>query len=82
MTHAEYVAKHGREPYDEEYWGPGGIDLSRWGFGCQRGLQYRDKGVDVGGPGIRRQFGGSRKARGMASDAYERGLRQMPHSTE
>ena len=26
------------QPYDQKYWGPGGIDLSRWGNSCKRGV--------------------------------------------
>ena len=28
MTRAEYVAAHGREPHDEGYWGPGGVQVA------------------------------------------------------
>ncbi len=63
MTHDEYVAKNGREPHDEEYWGSGGVDVGRWGNECKRGLQYRDQGIVHAGAGQRRTFGGGRKAR-------------------
>ena len=73
MTRAEYVAQHGREPHDEQYWGPRGVDLSRWGSECRRGMQYKNHGTEVSGHGApRHTFGGGRKARGMASDSYER----------
>lgn len=74
MTHAEYVAKHGREPHDEQYWGPGGVDVSKWGRECQRGLQYKQQEgvIQSSGPGQRRTFGGGRKTRTLASDAYDR----------
>jgi hypothetical protein len=35
------------QPYDQEYWGPGGIDLSRWGNSCKRGAQYHVTGAPV-----------------------------------
>lgn len=56
--------------WDRQYWGPAGPDILRWGHECARGIQYRDKGapVDSGTAGVRRQLGGSRKHRGMASD--------------
>ena len=59
--------------FDRNYWGDK-IDLSRWGNECKRGIQYRDKGAPAidGTAGQRRQLGGSRKARGRASDDYER----------
>lgn len=67
MTYTEYVALHGREPFDSSYWGPAGVNLSRWGNECRRGLQYHDHGVERAEPGQRRGFGGGRKARGYAS---------------
>jgi len=76
MTRDEYVALHGREPHDEEYWGPGGVNLSRWGPDCKRGLRYRDQGTEIAGAGApRHTFGGGRKARGLAADSYERQAR-------
>jgi hypothetical protein len=78
VTHAEYVAKHGREPHDEQYWGPDGVQVAaKWGdcWHMRRGCDYHVNGVDVGGPGQVRKISTGRKARGMASDAYERSLR-------
>ena len=73
MTRAEYVAQHGCEPHDEKFWGPGGVDVSRWGSACQRGIQYQDHGpVTDGQRGAIRKISSGRKARGMASDSYER----------
>jgi hypothetical protein len=30
------------EPYDHDYWGEGGIDLSRWGDECKRAFRGPD----------------------------------------
>jgi hypothetical protein len=62
----------GNEPYDHDYWGPNGIDLSRWGPECARGIRYQDMGpVKDGQKGaVRKLSRGSRKARGMASAAW------------
>jgi hypothetical protein len=56
--------------FDDLYWGPGGPDISKWGRELARGIQYRQTGAPVkaGTPGQRRQLGGSRKPRHMASD--------------
>jgi hypothetical protein len=70
MTRAEYVEQHGCEPHDERYWGPGGVDLSRWGRGtCMMGLQYHQTGAAVasGTPGVVRKISSGRKTRGYAS---------------
>lgn len=59
--------------YDRAYWGPGGIDLSRWGNECKRGLRYADTGAPVasGTKGVERKISTGRKARGSASDDYD-----------
>ncbi len=60
--------------YDQQYWGPGGIDLSRWGKGeCARGARYRDVGPTTdGAKNQRRSISAGRKARGMASDGLQK----------
>jgi hypothetical protein len=59
MIISEFIAIHGQPPYDLNFW-PGGVDLSRWGNECKRGLRYADT-VSTG-----------RKERGSASDGYDR----------
>ena len=62
------------EPFDHSYWGPGGIDISRWGRGevC-RGCRYRDAGPATdGAKNQRRSFSAGRKARGLSSDDLEK----------
>jgi hypothetical protein len=63
MTREEFMATHdGREPYDEKYWGPGGVDVAgRWGgkMHMSRGCSYAEA------PG--RKISTGRKARGYAS---------------
>ena len=62
------------EAYDHEYWGPDGPrPAARWGVECARGISYRQTGAPVrdGTPGARRQLGGMRKARGMASEGVK-----------
>lgn len=51
------------QPYDQEYWGPGGIDLSRWGNSCKRGVQYHVTGAPVasGTAGVVRKISTGRK---------------------
>jgi hypothetical protein len=64
------------EPYDLSYWGPGGIDISRWGKGevC-RGVRYRDVGPTTdGAANQRRSISSGRKARGMASNDVEKSV--------
>jgi hypothetical protein len=63
------------QPYDQEYWGPGGIDLSRWGNSCKRGAQYHVTGAPVasGTAGVVRKISTGRKTdkdgkRRLASD--------------
>lgn len=62
------------EPYDKSYWGPGGINLSRWGHGeVARGARYKDVGPTTdGAANQRRSISSGRKARGMASDGLEK----------
>ncbi len=70
MTRAEYVALHGCEPHDEQYWGPGGVQVAqRWGGNVHmmRGCDYHVSGTDHGGPGQVRKISTGRKARGYAS---------------
>ena len=58
--------------FDKRYWGEKGIDLSRWGYECARGIAYKNTGspVDSGTPGQVRKISTGRKAhRGMASDS-------------
>jgi hypothetical protein len=55
--------------YDQRYWGQGGIDLSRWGHECSRGIRYKYLGTVVDGQKAAvRKISTGRKARGMASD--------------
>jgi len=56
--------------FDRGYWGPGGIDISRWKGSCMRGLEYIQVGAPVpsGTKAQVRKFSSGRKARGMASD--------------
>lgn len=63
-------------PYDEHYWGPNGVDISRWGKGeVMRGARYRDVGpVTDGAPNQRRSFGAGRKRRGLSSIDLEKGV--------
>ena len=63
MIISEFIAIHGQPPYDLNFW-PGGVDLSRWGNECKRGLRYADTGTAVAS--------GRRKERGSASDGYDR----------
>jgi hypothetical protein len=59
------------KPYDELYWGQTGIDLSRWGSECARGIRYKDLGVVQDGQAgaIRKISTGRKKYRGMASES-------------
>lgn len=58
--------------YDEKYWGPSGIDLSRWGTSCGRGIAYKDMGSTTDGQkGAVRKISTGRKKRRMASDDYK-----------
>ena len=62
------------QPYDEQYWGPGGIDLSRWGKGeCMRGCQYQVRGAapPAGTKGQVRKISTGRKERGSSADGYD-----------
>jgi len=64
------------EPFDHSYWGPGGIDISRWGRGevC-RGCRYRDAGPATdGAKNQRRSFSAGRKARGLSSSDFEKSV--------
>ena len=60
------------EWYDHRYW-PNGVDIAgRWkGGSLGRGALYKTTGPPIpsGTPGVKRTLGGSRKARGMASDS-------------
>jgi hypothetical protein len=62
------------EAYDRNYWGPGGVDVSRWGLGeVTRGARYRDVGPTTDGmKNQRRSISAGRKARGMASNDLEK----------
>ena len=73
MTIAEFIAVHGQPPFDLNFW-PGGVDLSRWGNECKRGLRYADTGTAVasGTAGVVRKISTGRKERGSASDGYDR----------
>jgi hypothetical protein len=33
--------------FDHDYWGPGGVDISRWGNFCGRGIRYATTGAPV-----------------------------------
>ena len=62
------------ESFDHSYWGPGGIDISRWGRGevC-RGCRYRDVGPSTdGAANQRRSISAGRKARGLSSKDLEK----------
>ena len=65
-------------PWDLNYWGEGGPDLSRWGPECRRGCNYHTTGAAVasGTPGQVRKISVGRKSRGMASDGLERASKQ------
>jgi hypothetical protein len=72
MIIAEFITIHGVPPYDLNFW-PGGVDLSRWGNECKRGMPYQNRGTEVAGggsPGHKISTG--RKERGLASDDYDR----------
>ena len=57
------------QAFDHQYWGPEGPKPSKWGAACGQGIRYEDHGlVTDGQAGAVRKLGGSRKARGMASD--------------
>src|ERR1035441_8958927 len=60
------------QPYDLAYWGPGGIDLSRWGPSCRRGCDDKSTGAPVaaGTAGVVRKISTGRKSRGLSSDDY------------
>jgi hypothetical protein len=58
-------------PFDELYWSrfgiPARVRVDLWGGELACGLSYSTRGTEHAGPGQRRSFGGSRKARGYAS---------------
>ncbi len=56
--------------FDHAYWGPGGVDISRWGNFCGRGIRYATTGAPVasGTKGVVRKISTGRKHRGSASD--------------
>ena len=60
-------------PYDTDFWGPGGIDMRRFGPECARGIRYKETGapVDAGTPGQVRKISSGRKTRGLSSDDYK-----------
>lgn len=63
MTREEYIAKHGREPHDEHYWGPGGVQVAaRWG-----NMTHMRRGCDYAANTSGRKISVGRKARGYAS---------------
>lgn len=68
------------EPFDRNYWGPGGIDISRWGWECRRGIAYASHGAPVasGTHGVVRKISTGRKARGMASEDFDRASTARP----
>jgi len=35
------------EWFDHKYWGPGGLDISRWGAECQRGIRHHTTGAPM-----------------------------------
>jgi hypothetical protein len=59
--------------FDAKYWGPLGIDLSKWGNECRRGIRYIETGAPVasGKAGQVRKISSGRKHRGMASDGVK-----------
>jgi hypothetical protein len=61
-------------PYDVDYWGPGGVDIARWGLECARGIRYADKGspAPAGTKGVERKISTGRKYRGLSSDDLAR----------
>jgi hypothetical protein len=76
LTIAEFIEIHGAPPYDLNYWGPGGVDISRWSgkVHMMRGADYHDTGAPVasGIAGTVRKISTGRKERGSASDSYDR----------
>lgn len=66
--------------FDKAYWGEGGVDLSRWGRQLARGINYQQTGAPViaGTPGQVRKISTGRKARGKASDDYDRENKNRP----
>jgi coproporphyrinogen III oxidase-like Fe-S oxidoreductase len=61
------------EPFDRRYWGDK-IDISRWSYECARGINYHQTAGQImpSGPGAIRKISTGRKARGSASDGYDR----------
>ena len=61
------------QPFDEKYWGPGGVDVSLWGNECQRGCQYQVRGTapPAGTKGQVRKISTGRKERGSSADSYD-----------
>lgn len=56
--------------FDVAYWGPGGVDISRWRGGeCARGVAYISRGDGLEGQHAVRKLSSGRKWRGMASGA-------------
>jgi hypothetical protein len=60
--------------FDHRYWGPGGVDISRWGKGeVMRGVAYIDHGPSRdGAKGQVRKMSSGRKARGSAASDYDK----------
>jgi hypothetical protein len=59
-------------PYDEAFYGPGGIDSSKWAGHCMMGAQYKDNGPSRDGAANQvRKISSGRKHRGMASDGLK-----------
>jgi hypothetical protein len=54
--------------FDEAYWGPGGVDLSRWGAECARGVPYAET---TGSPKL---SVGRKSYRGLVVARREQGL--------
>ena len=61
------------DPYDQSYWGPGGIDLAVGPGRGSRGARYRDVGPTTdGAKNQRRSISSGRKSRGLSSDDLEK----------
>jgi hypothetical protein len=61
------------EWFDHVYWGPGGVDLSRWKKRYVPGIPYKDSGPTTDGQkGAVRKISTGRKARGSSADSLEK----------
>ena len=78
LTIAEFIEIHGALPYDLNYWGPGGVDISRWSgkVHMMRGADYHYTGAPVasGIAGTVRKISTGRKSRGNTAADYDRSM--------